>query len=146
NPDRILPLPKRMLLLANALVWGAPGLKITWTGIAAYIGLRDSDCLAWLIAGTLAVLCCFVLMFNKIVAKYSSRILAFPEAEKSLLFFLPARGWILVSFMMCLGISLKFIPGIPAGFFASFYSGLGPALVYAALKFLAAYSKACPRR
>jgi hypothetical protein len=37
---------------------------------------------------------------------------------------------------MCLGISLKFIPGVPTEFFASFYCGLGPALIAAAANFL----------
>ena len=46
------------------------------------------------------------------------------------------KGWILVLFMMGLGISLKFIPGVPTEFFATFYCGLGPALIAAAAKFL----------
>ena len=36
----------------------------------------------------------------------------------------------------CLGIALRFIPGIPAEFTASFYSGLGPMLLVAALRFI----------
>ena len=76
-------------------------------------------------------------MFNRIVKKYSDRILFFPEKKKSILTFLSVRGWILVIFMMCLGISLKFIPGIPTEFFASFYCGLGPALIAAAAQFFA---------
>jgi hypothetical protein len=38
--------------------------------------------------------------------------------------------------MSCLGIALKFIDGIPAEFTASFYSGLGPMLVFAACRFI----------
>ena len=34
--------------------------------------------------------------------------------------------------MLCLGISLKFIPGLPMEFTASFYSALGPMLLFAA--------------
>jgi hypothetical protein len=33
NIDKILPVAKRHLLLANAVVWGAPGVKILVTGI-----------------------------------------------------------------------------------------------------------------
>lgn len=38
--------------------------------------------------------------------------------------------------MACLGVSLKFIPGLPAEFIASFYSGLGPMLILAACRFI----------
>ncbi len=56
--------------------------------------------------------------------------------------FLPVKGWILVIFMICLGISLKHIPGVPTEFFASFYCGLGPALVSTAYLFLARWLQA----
>lgn len=44
--------------------------------------------------------------------------------------------------MISLGISLKFIPGVPAEFFASFYCGLGPALIAAGARFLSSWIKA----
>lgn len=137
NIDGILPVPKKVLLVANAVVWGAPGVKIVLTGIQSYRCLGHCPGKAWLITGTFLVIAAFVLMFRKIVKKYSDRILSFPQRKKSILAFLPPRGWILVTFMMCLGICLKFIPGIPLQFFACFYSGIGPALIIAALLFLA---------
>lgn len=66
----------------------------------------------------------------------------FPSEKKYILAFLPVKGWILVLFMMCLGISLKFIQGVPAEFFASFYPGLGTALIVAGATFLSNWSKA----
>ena len=140
--DRILPVAKRHLLLANAVVWGAPGVKILTTGIQSYLALWPSKSIVWLAVGTILVLAGFVWMFNRIVKKYSDRILGFPEAKKSLLAFLPVKGWILIIFMMCLGISLKFIPGVPTEFFASFYCGLGPALIIAAAQFFSKWLEA----
>jgi len=134
--DAILPVAKRHLLLANALIWGAPGIKILLTGLQAYGQLAGAKSLPWLILGSLLVLAGFLWMFSRIVKKYSDRILAFPEEKKSLFAFLSAKGYILILFMMCLGISLKFIPGVPTEFFASFYCGLGPALIVAAIQFL----------
>lgn len=139
NIDKILPVARRHLLLANAVVWGAPGVKILVTGIQSYLALWLSKSIPWLAIGTVLVLVGFVWMFNRIVKKYSDRIMAFPEKKKSLLAFLPVRGWILVIFMMGLGISLKHIPGVPTEFFASFYCGLGPALIAAAAQFLAGW-------
>ncbi|MBR1870153.1 MAG: hypothetical protein IJ799_08855 [Bacteroidales bacterium] len=140
--DKILPVTKRHLLLANAIVWGAPGIKILITGIQSYLALWPSKRIVWVAVGTVLVLTSFVWMFDRIVRKYSDRIMDFPQKKKSLLAFLPVRGWILVIFMMCLGISLKHIPGVPTEFFASFYCGLGPALIAAAAQFLAKWIKA----
>lgn len=142
NIDRILPVKKRHLLLANAIVWGAPGIKILVTGIQSYIAVWPSGNIFWLALGTVAVFAGFLWIFSRIVKKYSDRILAFPSERKSILAFLPVKGWILVIFMMCLGISLKFIPGIPKEFFASFYPGLGTALTVAGATFLAHWIKA----
>ena len=140
--DNILPVSKRHLLLANAIVWGAPGVKILATGIQSYLTLWPSKSIVWLAAGTVLVLAGFIWMFNRIVKKYSDRIMDFREKKKSILTFLPLRGWILILFMMCLGISLKFIPGIPKEFFASFYCCLGPALIAAAAQFFSRWIEA----
>lgn len=135
NIDKCIPVAKRHLLLANAIVWGAPGIKILATGIRSYLAIWPSKHVAWLVLGSVCVLAAFLWMFSRIVKRYSDRIIAFPGERKSILAFLPVRGWILVVFMMCLGISLKFIPGIPTEFFASFYPGLGTALVVAGATF-----------
>lgn len=92
------------------------------------------DKLWWLLLITAAVLASFYFMFTKIVNKYCARIAALPQ-KTSLLQTFPLRGWILIVFMSCLGMALKFI-GVPAEFTASFYSGLGPMLVLAAVRFL----------
>lgn len=96
----------------------------------------------WLAIGTAAVLAGFIWMFSFFVKKYSTRIQEFPQEKKSILAFLPVKGWIMVIFFMCLGISLKFIPGVPTEFFASFYPGLGTALVVAGAMFLGNWVKA----
>ena len=142
NAENILQVTKRHLLLANAVVWGAPGVKVLVTGIRSYLAIWPSKHIVWLVLGTICVLAGFNWMFCRIVKRYSNRVLAFPEEKKSILAFLPARGWILVVFMMCLGVSLKFIPGIPAEFFASFYPGLGIALLVAGAMFLAKWTEA----
>lgn len=42
--------------------------------------------------------------------------------------------------MSCLGIALRFIPGIPPAFTASFYSGLGPMHLTLKVDYLCALS------
>lgn len=74
--------------------------------------------------------------------RYTERILGFTERKKSLLAFFDLRGYILIFFMMGLGISLKLIPGIPSEFFAGFYPGLGTALSIAGIRYLVSWWKA----
>ena len=125
---------KSNLYLIAALIWGIPGIIISVKGIRAYMSM-DPDNLWWLLLITVAVIAGFYLMFSRIVDRYSARIASLPPKTNIWQTF-PLRGWILVICMTCLGIVLKFIPGIPASFTASFYSGLGPMLVVAALRFI----------
>lgn len=123
---------KRILYYVAALLWGAPGIIITVKGIKAYTQMAPEN-LWWLLLITAFVLTGFYFMFTKIVKRYCDRIAALPE-KTTLLQTFPLRGWILIVFMMCLGMALKFI-GVPAEFTASFYSGLGPNLLLAAVRF-----------
>ena len=125
---------KRFLYLIAALIWGIPGVMITIKGIKAYTTM-PSDELVWLLLITAGVLSGFILMFRRIVNRYCGLIDEQPE-KTSIWYTFPLRGWILIICMSCLGIALKFMPFIPAEFTASFYSGLGPALIIAAILFM----------
>ena len=91
---------------------------------------------------TASVLAAFFMMFRRIVNRYCGRIASLPAKVKIWQTF-PARGWILIVFMMGLGITLNHIPEIPSAFTASFYSGLGPMLVVSAFRFISQTHK-CP--
>ena len=123
-----------LLFWIAAIIWGIPGAIITVKGILAY-SVMPLNKLWWLLLITLLVLVGFKTMFSRIVDKYSALISAQPE-KTTIWHTFPLRGWILIVFMMCLGIALKFIPGIPLEFTASFYSGLGPSLFFAAVLFI----------
>ncbi|MBQ8939465.1 MAG: hypothetical protein IJ047_04505 [Paludibacteraceae bacterium] len=125
---------KRFLYLIAAIIWGIPGFIIALKGIRAYT-VMPADELWWLLLITAAVLAGFILMFRRIVNRYCALIDAEPD-KTTILHTFPLRGWILIVFMMCLGMALKFMPFIPAEFTASFYSGLGPALIIAACWFI----------
>ena len=123
---------RRILYYVAALLWGVPGIMITVKGIRAYTQMAPEN-LWWLLLITAFVLTGFYFMFTKIVNKYCARLAALPQ-KASLLQTFPVRGWVLIVFMSCLGMALKFL-GVPAAFTASFYSGLGPMLVLAAVRF-----------
>lgn len=126
---------KKHLYFVAGLIWGVPGIIISIKGIRAY-RMQPSENLWWLLMITVAVLASFFMMFRRIVDRYRERIASLPAKVKIWQTF-PARGWILIVFMMGLGIALRHIPAIPSAFVASFYSGLGPMLVFSSLRFMA---------
>lgn len=125
---------RQILYYIAALIWGIPGVIITIKGITAYTTMHTDE-LWWLLLITAGVITGFMLLFPRIVKRYCSLIASEPE-KTTIWHTFPLRGWILVIGMSCLGMALKFIPFIPAEFTASFYSGLGPSLIIAALLFI----------
>lgn len=124
---------RKHLYIVAALIWGIPGITISHKGISAYLAQPRED-IWWLLLITAAVLTAFFLMFRRIVNRYCERIASLPDKVRIWQTF-PLRGWILLAFMMGLGIALKHIPGVPSAFTASFYSGLGPMLLLSSIKF-----------
>lgn len=143
NTDKILPVNREHLLLMQVLVWLAPGIVITRKGIMALLTVAEThpERVWWLVVIAVTVVILFSLMFNNFIKRYTARILSFPERKKSLFAFFDLRGYILIFFMMGLGISLKYIPGMPLEFFAGFYPGLGMALFIAGVRYLYAWCK-----
>ena len=125
---------RKHLYAVAALIWGIPGIFITLKGIRAYC-IQPSENLWWLLLFTAAVLAGFFFTFRRIVDRYCRRIASLPVSVKIWQTF-PARGWILLVFMMGLGIALRHIPELPSAFTASFYSGLGPMLVLSSVRFI----------
>lgn len=125
---------RKHLYFVAAVIWGIPGITITLKGISAY-RMQPSENLWWLLLITICVLSGFFLMFRKIVNRYCRRIASLPEKVKIWQTF-PTRGWVLLIFMMGLGIALRHIPGIPSSFTASFYTGLGPMLLLSSFRFI----------
>lgn len=119
-----------------AVIWGIPGVNIAVKGIWTYMLIKPDD-LWWLMLITLIVAAFFFFIFRHVTRRYSERIASLPDRVMIWQIF-PPKGWILLVFMMGLGITLKCIPAVPMSFTASFYSGLGPMLILAALRFVAA--------
>ena len=156
---------KKHLYIVAALLWGLPGVDVFLKGILAY-RVQAAEDLWWLLLISLAVITAFFFMFRKIVDRYSARIAALPSEQSTartseqstarvhIWQTFPLRGWIMIFCMMGLGITLKHLPEIFTSlsdaatgsaatlnnylsiFTASFYCGLGPMLIWAALRFL----------
>lgn len=127
-------MPRKCLYLIAALIWGIPGITITLKGINAYSNIQPSQ-LWWLLVATACTVIFFFCIFRRVTRRYIKRIATLPDKCPPLQTF-PPKGWILILFMMGLGITLKFIPGTPVQFTASFYTSLGPMLILSSLRFI----------
>ena len=123
------------LLAINGLLWSAIGSKIATTGVINYLTM-PKDKLWWMLLLSLLVFSGFYVMFTGIVRKYADRIHNLPGPKESVFKTFGLKGYLIIAFMISLGISLKYIPGIPKPFFAWFYLGLGLGLLSAGLRFL----------
>lgn len=124
---------RRYLYILAAIIWGVPGVNITFKGICAYLE-QPAKNLWWLLIVTLIIMSGFFFIFRKVTTRYSGRIASLPETVAPWHVF-PLRGWLLLLFMAGLGIILGNVPSIPSSFIASFYSGLGPMLILSAVRY-----------
>lgn len=129
------------LLAVNGLLWTAIGVKILITGISHYLQVSDPHKLFWMIPLSIIVFAGFYVMFTGVVRKYSERILSMTADRTSIFNTFSLKGYILIAFMISLGIGLKKIPSIPSSFFAWFYCGLGPGLLSAGIRFLLRWNR-----
>lgn len=121
---------KHWLIITNGILWLAAGFNIARIGVRAAIADGSSVWL-WFIPVFLA----FGAMFNRMVGKNTRRIMSM-EGKAPLYKFLTLKGYLIIAFMMTLGITLRGIGKLPDSFFAFFYTGLGSALSLAGILFL----------
>ena len=133
------------LLAINGLLWTAIGTKIAITGVSHYLMVDRLKNLWWMIPLSILVFAAFYKMFTGVVRKYSARIMSMTEERTSIFRTFSLKGYLIIAFMISLGIGLKHIPGIPSNFFAWFYCGLGPGLLSAGIRFLLRWSRLLSR-
>lgn len=136
----MLRIPTRHLLLVNGILWTAIGTKIALIGIKAYQSLETIPW--WYFLLSTAVFAGFWFMFTGVVRKYAARIMAMPEPKTSIFKTFSLKGYLIIAFMITLGITLKRIPQVPDSFIAWFYCGLGPGLLSAGIRFIIRWWKA----
>lgn len=129
---------KEILLIIAGALWSIAGINILRIGISSYIVLFKSEKPYILILAALlsaAIFAGFIAMFSRVIKKNTARILSYPE-KKTVFAFLDLKGYLLMAFMMGLGITLRVIDLLPTGFFAVFYTGLGGALTVSGVLFV----------
>lgn len=129
----MLKIGKKYLLLLAGIVWLAAGVNILRIGLLSYSGYVT----VLNILLSLAVFAFFWLMiFSRMVRKHTKRITGYEEEKQFFLKFFDIKSFIIMAFMITLGIGLRASGLCPPVFIAVFYSGLGSALALAGIRFL----------
>lgn len=88
------------------------------------------------VAGAVAVFAAFhYMVFSRMFHKHKRRISQKGDSN-CLMGFFDARGWIIMAFMITLGVSIRRYELMPLWFIAPFYTGLSSALVLTGIRFL----------
>ncbi len=136
----MLRIPTKHLLLVNGLLWTAIGTRIALIGVDSYWRLAGIPW--WYFLLSVVVFAGFWFLFTGVVRKYAARITAMTEAKTSIFKTFSLKGYLIIAFMITLGITLKRLPQVPDSFIAWFYCGLGPGLLSAGIRFLIRWWKA----
>lgn len=129
---------KHTLLFIAGIVWLIAGFNILKIGIEAY-----KPYLSILNFGLslLIFLIFWLMIFKKLVFKHTTRISNFTEDFHFFLKFFDKKSFLIMFFMIFLGISLRKFHLAPDIFIAIFYTGLGSSLFLAGITFLINYTK-----
>jgi hypothetical protein len=130
------------LLLIAGFVWIAAGANILNIGLQASHGIWA----IWMVGSAVLVFLAFHFgIFSKMVRKHTRRIDGYANAKTHVLRFFDRKSYLIMAFMMTVGIGLRVLGILPDDDIAFFYTGLGSALFIAGVGFLISYSGASKR-
>ena len=124
---------RRVLIGIAGLVWMLAGSFVLSTGISHFS--NNTTIFACLLSILIFVL--FSALFQMLAYKNQKRIRALESDKNPVFKFFTVQSYIVVAFMITLGIVLRLF--LPSFFIAFFYTGLGSALFLAGIAYLVYY-------
>lgn len=119
---------REVLLISAGVVWIVAGANILRIGIVTW--MNDSQ--YWLFKigeATVVFLLFFILIFRRIYYQHTERILQKKKEKNCPFSFFDVKSWILMIFMISLGITVRTLHLLPNSFISVFYTGLSLALI-----------------
>lgn len=129
---------KETLFLIAAIVWSFAGINILKIGILAY---RDNLKIFNFILSFLTFFIFSNFIFSKLVKKHEIRINNYKMDKQLFIKFFDLKSFIIMAFMMGLGIFIRKTNIFSEQFIAFFYTGLGTSLFLAGIMFGNIYIK-----
>ena len=135
---KTLHVHKNTLILIAGIVWAIAGFNIVRIGLVAYQG----NFTWWRGLLSIVVYTAFqIFVFGKMVKKHTDRIRQYEEERQNFFRFFDTKSYLIMAFMMTLGIGLRVSGVVPNTFIAFFYTGLGASLLTAGVLFLISYAR-----
>lgn len=135
NYSRLKPaVNRKWLIIISGLMWSAVGIFLN---ILAFNWLKSFEIAQLFITILMGLLAGWVIAhfgFGNIANKNIDRILAYPK-EVCVFAFQEWKSYILIAFMMSMGIFLRTTGIIPKALLAPMYIGIGTALFLASFKY-----------
>ena len=125
---------KKGLILLAGIVWSVAGINVARMGVATWLTLERSR-YPLLFAGALATFVVFGIMFFRLTKKNLRRIAAFERERNPFWMFMSLKSYLIMTFMISLGVVLRNYTATPRTFIAPFYVGLGTALLLAGIAY-----------
>ena len=136
---KTIKVSRKTLLGTAGAVWLIAGINVLIIGIKTWF---QAD-MHWIFKLAFAILVFslfFIRIFKPLYIKYKERINSLPKKNHPLSFF-DAKGWLIMAFMITLGVTVRKFSLLPNNFIAPFYTGLSLALSSTGILFLCRWFK-----
>lgn len=128
---------KSLLIIAAGVLWTVAGVNVFRIGWRVWqqdiSQVTALYLLHWMYV--LLTVLFFTFMFQRSYKRNTARISQMEKINHPLSFF-DLKGWILIVFMIALGVSVRHFSLLPNGFIAPFYQGLGASLFVFGVRYL----------
>ncbi|MGL4914253.1 MAG: hypothetical protein ACRC3Y_17670 [Romboutsia sp.] len=130
---------KKLLLIAGTL-WIIAGTMVAKLGLQVLINSSE-DTLISLIVGIVTFYIFFNFIFKRLVYKHKNRIASKVKDNLCIFSFFDVKSYLIMIFMMGLGITIRSINTINPMCWAAIYVGIGTALFVAGILFIIEWKK-----
>ena len=131
----------KLLAFIAGIIWLAAGFNVCRIGVVAW--MNHCTTTAMMIVCSAITLFLFSRMFIRMVFRNVQRIRKIDVERRRMWHIMPVRSYIIMAFMITFGMLLRSVPAVPLSFIASFYVGLGAALMLAGAIYTSAFL--CPK-
>ena len=126
---------RQFLLITAGIVWIIAGTNILRIGIVTWMN-STQDWMFKIGEATVIFLLFFVFIFRKHYYKHTRRIEEKKEDKNCPFSFFDVKSWIMMAFMIALGITIRSLHLLPDSFISVFYTGLSIALILTGILFI----------
>ena len=126
---------RQFLLITAGIVWIIAGTNILRIGIVTWMN-STQDWMFKIGEATVIFLLFFVFIFRKLYYKHTRRIEEKKEDKNCPFSFFDVKSWIMMTFMIALGITIRSLHLLPDSIISVFYTGLSIALILTGILFI----------